>query len=52
VIGIALAGAGRAFYVPVAHRYLGAPAQLPVEVVRDALRPVLEGERPVHLHDR
>ena len=50
VIGIALAGAGRAFYVPLAHRYLGVPAQLPAGPVRDALRPVLEGARRVHVH--
>jgi DNA polymerase-1 len=52
VVGLALAGAGRAFYVPLAHRYLGAPAQPPREAVRDALRPLLEGDRPVHAHDR
>jgi DNA polymerase-1 len=42
VYGIALAAAGRAFYVPLAHRYLGAPQQLSVEEVREALRPLLE----------
>ncbi len=52
VVGLALAGGGRAFYVPLAHRYLGAPAQLPVEAVRAAIAPLVEGERPVHAHDR
>ncbi len=52
VVGLALAGAGRAFYVPLGHRYLGAPAQPAREAVRDALRPLLEGEGPVHAHDR
>jgi DNA polymerase-1 len=52
VVGLALAGAGRAFYVPLAHRYLGAPAQLDPSALADALRPLVEGERPVHTHDR
>jgi len=58
VIGLALAGGGRAFYLPLAHRFLGAPAQLPAAEVARALRPVVEGEgegeggRPVHAHDR
>jgi len=52
VIGLALAGAGRAFYVPLGHHHLGAPAQLPPAAVRDALRPLVEGDRPVHAHDR
>ncbi len=52
LVGIALAGGGRAFYVPLAHRFLGAPAQLPREAIRDALRPIVEGDRPVHVHDR
>jgi DNA polymerase-1 len=42
--GIALAGGGRAFYLPLDHRYLGAPRPLPAEVVREALRPLVEGE--------
>src|SRR5512144_423216 len=52
VIGLALAGAGRAFYVPLAHRFLGAPAQPSREAVAAALRPIVEGDRPVHVHDR
>lgn len=38
---------GQAWYVPVAHDYLGAPAQLPMQTVLDAVRPLLEdGDRP------
>ncbi len=33
---------GRAAYVPVGHAYPGAPAQLPLREVLDALRPLLE----------
>ncbi|TXH05516.1 MAG: DNA polymerase I [Nevskiaceae bacterium] len=36
---------GHGWYVPVAHDYLGAPAQLSWETVRARLRPVLEDER-------
>lgn len=44
--GIGLAwDADRAWYVPCAHRYLGAPKQLPVEQVVEALRPVLTDPR-------
>jgi DNA polymerase-1 len=35
---------GEAFYVPVGHDYLGAPAQIPRELALDILRPVLEDE--------
>jgi DNA polymerase-1 len=52
VVGLALAGGGRVFYVPLGHRYLGAPAQLARAAVRDAVRPLVEGGRPVHAHDR
>ncbi|HET7824172.1 MAG TPA: DNA polymerase I [Anaeromyxobacter sp.] len=52
LVGVAVSGAGRAFYLPLAHRFLGAPTQLSPEAVRDALRPLVEGERPVHAHDR
>jgi DNA polymerase-1 len=52
VVGLALAGAGRAFYVPLGHHYLGAPAQPSREQVRDALRALVEGEGPLHAHDR
>jgi DNA polymerase-1 len=50
--GIAFAAAGRAFYLPLAHRYLGAPAQLPLEEARQGLRPLVEDERVAkHGHD-
>jgi DNA polymerase-1 len=35
-----------AIYIPLAHDYAGAPAQLSREKVLDALRPVLEAETP------
>ncbi|WP_370299742.1 DNA polymerase I [Abyssibacter sp.] len=37
---------GEAWYVPVAHDYMGAPDQLDRQHVLNALRPVLEGESP------
>ena len=43
VCGVALAAdPGKAFYVPIAHRYLGVPAQLGLERVIAALKPLLE----------
>jgi DNA polymerase I len=42
IVGVALAEApGKAWYVPVGHRYLGCPQQLPWERVRAALAMVL-----------
>src|SRR5579862_1632922 len=42
IVGISLcAREGEAAYIPVGHSYLGMPAQLPLEVVLAALRPVL-----------
>lgn len=42
VLGLAFAWErGRAAYVPIAHRYLGCPKQLPLDDVLTALRPVL-----------
>lgn len=35
--------AGEAWYIPVGHRYLGAPEQLDCQRVLDKLRPLLEG---------
>ena len=32
---------GSAWYIPVGHRYLGAPEQLPMDTVLDAIRPLL-----------
>jgi DNA polymerase-1 len=52
VVGLALSGGGRAFYVPLRHAYLGAPAQLPAAAIAEALRPLLAAGRPVHAHDR
>ncbi|HET9595726.1 MAG TPA: DNA polymerase I [Anaeromyxobacteraceae bacterium] len=49
---VAFAAAGRAFYLPLAHRYLGAPAQLSPEDAREGLRPLVEDEAIVkHGHD-
>jgi DNA polymerase I len=43
VVGASFAtGPGEAAYVPVAHAYMGAPAQLSWEAVRAALAPLLE----------
>ncbi|KRG48596.1 DNA polymerase I [Stenotrophomonas beteli] len=43
LVGISLAvEPGRAAYIPVGHDYPGAPAQLPMQQVLDALRPVLQ----------
>jgi DNA polymerase-1 len=52
VIGLALAGGGRAYYLPLGHRYLGAPTMLPAALLAGALQPLLGGRRPVHAHDR
>jgi DNA polymerase-1 len=42
MVGMSLATkAGEGFYIPVAHRYLGAPKQLSVEVVREIVGPLL-----------
>jgi DNA polymerase-1 len=43
ILGIALAAkVGEGIYVPIGHRYLGAPAQLPWEKVRALLAPLFE----------
>ncbi len=52
LVGLAMAGGGRAYYLPLGHRYLGAPTALPVAVIAGALRPLVTGQRPVHAHDR
>jgi DNA polymerase I len=50
--GIAFAASGRAWYVPIHHRYLGAPPQLPAADVAAGLRPLLEDPAvAVHTHD-
>jgi DNA polymerase-1 len=41
ILGIALSvAAGEGVYVPIGHRYLGVPAQLSWEIVRDAIAPL------------
>jgi DNA polymerase-1 len=43
ILGVSLSvAAGEGAYVPLAHRYLGAPPQLRWEEVRDALRPAID----------
>ncbi len=50
LVGLSFAvEAGEAWYVPVAHDYLGAPQQLPRQAVLDALRPILEDPNPPKL---
>ena len=31
---------GRAYYIPLQHRYLGVPQQLELEIVLDSLKPI------------
>lgn len=46
LVGLSLSLApGEAFYVPVGHDYLGAPAQVPKAKALDILRPVLEDRK-------
>ncbi len=46
LVGLSFAvTAGEAWYVPVAHRYLGVPEQLPLDVVLTAIRPLLNSTR-------
>jgi DNA polymerase-1 len=46
IVGVSLAvDAGEAHYVPIGHRYLGAPKQLPWETVRVLLAPLARDER-------
>lgn len=45
LVGLSFAvAAGQGWYVPVGHRYLGVPEQLPQDLVLEKLRPLLEGE--------
>ncbi|MCX7750964.1 MAG: DNA polymerase I, partial [Candidatus Bipolaricaulota bacterium] len=47
IVGISLAVRGdHAWYIPLGHRYPGAPPQLPLSRVLERLRPLLEGGRP------
>ncbi len=48
LVGIAFAiEPGTAIYIPFAHDYAGAPAQLPRQETLERLAPILESERPV-----
>jgi DNA polymerase-1 len=50
IVGISLStAAGEAAYIPLRHSYAGAPDQLPVETVLDALRPWLENPAALKL---
>jgi DNA polymerase-1 len=51
VVGLAFAGNGRAFYLPIAHRYLGAPPALDRGATA-ALAPLAADPSPRHAHDR
>jgi len=53
ICGVAVAVKGRApAYIPVAHRYVGAPSQLSASVVLGTLRPFLENpEIPKYVHN-
>jgi DNA polymerase-1 len=46
IVGLSIAsGHGRSSYVPIAHRYLGCPRQIPWDVVRSILLPALSDAR-------
>jgi DNA polymerase-1 len=46
IVGISVCtGDGRAYYIPIAHSYVGAPAQVPLEAVKRLLGPALLDER-------
>ncbi len=52
LVGLALGTAGRAWYLPLGHRYLGAPAQLSAADAGAALRPLVEDPAAAkHGHD-
>ncbi len=43
LVGISLSiSAEKAYYIPIAHSYIGAPEQMPKEIVIKAIKPVLE----------
>lgn len=47
IVGIAITDRpGSAAYIPVAHRYLGAPDQLDRDAVLNVLKPMLEDDKP------
>jgi DNA polymerase-1 len=44
IVGISIAfQPHEAYYIPVSHRYIGVPEQLPLELVVDKLKPLLSG---------
>lgn len=50
IVGVSLAvRENEAFYIPIGHRYLGAPQQLPWDVVRAAIAPTLQNEKQAKL---
>ena len=52
LVGLALGAAGRAWYLPLGHRYLGAPGQLAAAEAAAALRPLAEDPKVArHGHD-
>ncbi len=52
VFAVSFAAAGRAYYLPLAHQYLGAPRQLSIEEARAGLRPLVEDAAVAkHGHD-
>jgi DNA polymerase-1 len=52
VVGIGLSTATDTFYLPLGHRYMGAPSQLDSKVIRAALAPVFENPAlPKFCHD-
>ncbi len=45
IVGISICyKQGRAYYIPVGHRYMGAPRQLTLDEVLEVLKPILEDE--------
>jgi len=46
LLGVAVAvSAGEGFYIPIGHRYIGAPKQLTLDEVREVLGPLLRDEQ-------
>jgi len=52
IVGLGVAGAGRAFYLPLGHRYLGVPALVGADGAARGLRPLVGGRAPLHTHER
>ena len=50
LVGLSFAvTAGEAWYVPVGHHYLGMPEQLPLDIVLEAVRPLLASPRQLKI---